>query len=95
MSATSGSKDIVATMSSNKTKLEIIQLVGQLVPSVNLEGKMARLTCLRREHPDDFDVCLHALITRKFLDNHKLAHHVRKFVQKLFVDMADKLVFVG
>ena len=76
------------TMSSNKTKLEIIQLIGQLVPAINLDVKLARLECLRREHTSDFDMCLHALIARKFLDKHKLNHALRKFVQELFADMA-------
>jgi hypothetical protein len=71
----------------NKKQHEIIHLINQLTPMINIEKKLPHLSELRHSSPKEFDMCLHCLITQKFLSCCKIKYPLRKFIQELFTNM--------
>lgn len=71
----------------NKKQQEIIYLINQLTPMINMEKKLPYLSDLRRSSPMEFYMCLHCLINQKFLSCCKIKYSLRKFIQELFINM--------
>ena len=66
---------------------EIIDLINQLTPMINIDKKLARLAKLRQTNPNEFSFCLHHFIFKNFLSKYKIKFFLRNFIQELFRDM--------
>jgi hypothetical protein len=67
---------------------EIVNLINQLTPMINLDKKLSSLTRLKHSNPKEFSLCLHNYIFIHFLSKLKIKFYLRNFIQELFKEMS-------
>ena len=65
---------------------EIIKIFNELVPLINIDKKFSNLVKLKNSNKENFDFCLHSLVSSNLLSNYKIKFRYRKSIQELFTD---------